>query len=295
MRTIRGIAALVLLCLFAMAGVGHAGQVFLKDGSTLECESFWRKGNDVFVKVNRDVVVPFSKDEIDLKKTLRLQKKKTVKHAASMKRAEQAEPKAAIPAQSTDAGHKKGPTTKATAQPATTAPVKPAAQQPAKPGKPVPAPTAAKPAPAKPQPVKPVPATLPPPLKERHEFPQPPPNMPNLAAMSSTVLYLAVFITLALIILVIAGNWKVFEKAGVAGWKCLIPIYNMYLLFLIAGKPGWWLILTLIPLVGVVVYLLAMLSLAGRFSKGPAYGVGLFLLPFIFFPLLAFDGSEYSG
>lgn len=299
MRIIRGIATLTLLCLFAMAGVGHARQVFLKDGSILECESFWRKGNDVFVKVNRDVVVPFSKDEIDLKKTLRLQKKKTVKHAAPAKQAVKAEPKAAIPPQPTTAGHKKGPAPKVAAQPATTAattaPAKPTAQQPAKPGKPAPVPTAAKPAPAKPQPVKPVPAPLPPPLKERPEMPPAPPGMANLAAMSSTVLYLAVFISCALIILVIAGNWKVFEKAGVAGWKCLIPIYNLYLLLIIAGKPWWWLILMFIPIVSVVIYLLAMLALAERFGKGPLFGVGLFFLPVIFFPLLGFDSSEYRG
>lgn len=299
MRTIRGIAALVLFCLFGMAGVGHAGQVFLKDGSILECESFWRSGNDVFVKVNRDVVVPFSKDEIDLKKTLRLQKKKTVKHVAPAKHAVKAEPKAAIPAQPTTAEQKKGPAPKAAAQPATTAattaPAKPTAQQPTKPGKPVPAPTAAKPAPTKPQPVKPLPAPLPPPLKERQEMPPAPPGMANLAAMSSTVLYLAVFVILALTILVIAGNWKVFEKAGVAGWKCLIPIYNLYLLIVIAGKPWWWLILMFIPIVSVVIYLLAMLALAERFGKGPLFGVGLFFLPIIFFPLLGFDSSEYRG
>jgi len=120
------------------------------------------------------------------------------------------------------------------------------------------------------------------------------PAMPQ-PAMSSTMMSLFVGGALAFVLLMIAAQWKLFEKAGVAGWKCLIPIYNMYLLFLIAGKPGWWLILMLIPLVSIVIYLLAMLSLAGRFSKGPVYGVGLFLLPFIFFPLLAFDGSEYSG
>jgi len=109
------------------------------------------------------------------------------------------------------------------------------------------------------------------------------------------MLYFAIFITFALTILVIAGNWKVFEKAGVAGWKCLIPIYNLYLLLVIAGKPWWWLILMFIPIVSVVIYLLAMLSLAERFGKGPLFGVGLFFLPIIFFPLLGFDSSEYRG
>jgi uncharacterized membrane protein YhaH (DUF805 family) len=62
----------------------------------------------------------------------------------------------------------------------------------------------------------------------------------------------------------------------------------------IAGKPGWWLLLTLIPLVGIAILLMIMLALAERFEKGALFGVGLFLLGFIFFPLLAFDGSEYN-
>jgi len=29
----------------------------------------------------------------------------------------------------------------------------------------------------------------------------------------------------------LAGYWKLFKKAGIEGWKCLIPFYNKYLLF----------------------------------------------------------------
>jgi hypothetical protein len=58
---------------------------------------------------------------------------------------------------------------------------------------------------------------------------------------------------------------------------------------------GWWMFLMFIPLVGVVIYLLAMLSLAGKFRRSELFGVGIFLLPMIFFPLLAFGGSEYEG
>ena len=48
---------------------------------------------------------------------------------------------------------------------------------------------------------------------------------------------------LALIVLVLAGWWKMFEKAGQPGWAAIIPIYNLYILLKIAGRPGWWLIL----------------------------------------------------
>ena len=47
-------------------------------------------------------------------------------------------------------------------------------------------------------------------------------------------------ISFVLYVLLIIGMWKVFEKAGVAGWKSLIPFYNIFVLITkIANKP-WW-------------------------------------------------------
>jgi len=100
---------------------------------------------------------------------------------------------------------------------------------------------------------------------------------------------------LAASLLIIVAQWIIFERAGQAGWKCLVPFYNMYVLMEISGKPGWWLFLLFIPLVGVVFLLLAMLSLAKKFSRSELFGLGIFILPMIFLPVLAFGGSEYEG
>lgn len=285
MRLLLGIV-IAVWCLIALSSAVQAGSVYLKDGGIVECESFWRKGDQVIVKVNRDVVVEFGSDEIDLKKTLRAKKQKTGRHV---------QPKATAVRHSGSSIAQTAPAGGSGEMAGTTA----EAGQSGSAGGRQPAPAAAGKEAAN---VQTAPASSQPPAAQEPvvtEQPQPvpvitPTAMP-LPAMSSTMMFLFVGGALAFVLLMIAAQWKVFEKAGVAGWKCLIPIYNMYLLMIIAGKPGWWLILLLIPLVSVVVYLLAMLSLAGRFSKGPVYGVGLFLLPFIFFPLLAFDGSEYSG
>lgn len=273
--------------LIALSSAVQAGSVYLKDGGIVECESFWRRGDQVIVKVNRDVVVEFGSDEIDLKKTLRAKKQKTGRHI---------QPKATAVrhvGSSTATAAPAGGSGEMAVTPAAVGQGGPAGER-------QPAPAAAgkeaanvqtTPAPSPPSAPAPEPAVT--------EQPQPVPVITPaavpLTAMGSTMMFLFVGGALAFVLLMIAAQWKMFEKAGVAGWKCLIPIYNIYLLMIIAGKPGWWLILMLIPLVSFVVYLLAMLSLAGRFGKGPVYGVGLFLLPFIFFPLLAFDGSEYSG
>ena len=38
-------------------------------------------------------------------------------------------------------------------------------------------------------------------------------------------------------IILIAAMWKVFTKAGKPGWAAIIPIYNIWVLLEIAGKP----------------------------------------------------------
>ena len=106
------------------------------------------------------------------------------------------------------------------------------------------------------------------------------------------ILLLAYF---AVVVLVFAGMWKAFVKAGQPGWGCLVPIYNVYLILLIAGKPTWWLLLWLIPVVGLVVSIIVMIVVAEQFGKGAGFGVGLALLGMIFWPILGFGKSQYGG
>lgn len=100
-------------------------------------------------------------------------------------------------------------------------------------------------------------------------------------------------VELAILVLLIAGMWKVFTKAGHPGWASLIPFYNAYIMLLIAGKPGWWLILFFIPIVSLIFGILAMLSLAANFGKSAGFAVGLILLPIVFLPILGFGDAEY--
>ena len=70
------------------------------------------------------------------------------------------------------------------------------------------------------------------------------------------------FAIFAVAILVIVAWWKIFEKAGEAGWKAIIPIYNAIVLLRISGKPGWWVVLFFIPLVNFVVAIVVCVELA---------------------------------
>ena len=102
-------------------------------------------------------------------------------------------------------------------------------------------------------------------------------------------------IELAIVVACIAGLWKVFEKAGKPGWAAIVPIYNLVVLLEIVGKPLWWIILFLIPLVNLVVAILVMIVLAEKFGKSAAFGIGLALLGFVFIPILGFGDAQYVG
>lgn len=102
-------------------------------------------------------------------------------------------------------------------------------------------------------------------------------------------------VQLAVFLVIIAGLWKVFTKAGHPGWASIIPIYNAYILLKIAGKPGWWLILLLIPVVNIVISIIVALEIAKAFNKGAGFGIGLALLGFIFYPILGFGSATYQG
>lgn len=104
-----------------------------------------------------------------------------------------------------------------------------------------------------------------------------------------------IVIYLALIVLGIVGFWKVFTKAGEAGWKSIIPFYNVYTLLKIVGRPGWWLILFFIPFVNFIIWIIVALDLAKSFGKGTGFGVGLIFLGFIFMLILGFGDAKYVG
>jgi hypothetical protein len=102
-------------------------------------------------------------------------------------------------------------------------------------------------------------------------------------------------IWLAIIVLVIAGFWKVFVKAGHPGWAAIIPIYNLYILTKIAGRPWWWMLLFLVPIVSIVIAIILSIDVAKAFGKGTGFGVGLALLGFVFYPMLGFGDATYKG
>lgn len=100
---------------------------------------------------------------------------------------------------------------------------------------------------------------------------------------------------LAVTLVVIASLWKVFTKAGEPGWAAIVPIYNVIVLAKIAGKEWWWGLLVLLPCVGIIISVILSIAVGEKFGKGTGFGIGLALLPFVFYPILGFGSAEYQG
>jgi hypothetical protein len=104
-----------------------------------------------------------------------------------------------------------------------------------------------------------------------------------------------IVIALAWYLLVVVGWWKIFEKAGEQGWKAIIPIYNVFVMLKIVGRPAWWIILMLIPCVSLFVYIILMSDLSKSFNKSVGFTVGLIVFSPIFAVILGFGDSRYQG
>ena len=115
------------------------------------------------------------------------------------------------------------------------------------------------------------------------------------AAAASGVSAVYAILSLAISVLTLVAMWKLFVKAGRAGWKCLIPFYNTYCLYDIACGNGWLFLLMFVPCVNVVVGIMMLFKLAKAFGQGTGFGFGLLFLNTIFILILGFGSAEYVG
>jgi len=100
---------------------------------------------------------------------------------------------------------------------------------------------------------------------------------------------------IAIAVVEIAAMWKVFEKAGQPGWACIIPIYNIYIMTKIGGKPGLWVLLMFIPFVNLIFAIWLYNMISKSFGKDEGFTVGLVILGAIFWPILGFGDARYIG
>jgi hypothetical protein len=114
-------------------------------------------------------------------------------------------------------------------------------------------------------------------------------------ADTSGISLISSLISLALSVVVLVAEWKIFTKAGEEGWKCLIPIYNVYVLSKIVGISFWYILLCFIPFGALAWIIMMMVALAKSFGKSGGFAVGLILLSPIFTCILGFGDAKYIG
>ena len=110
------------------------------------------------------------------------------------------------------------------------------------------------------------------------------------AGIMAIIMFIIYF---AIIIVMIAGMWKIFVKAGKPGWAAIVPIYNIIILLEIVGRPIWWILIYFVcaPIAAIII----SLDLAKSFGKEIGFGIGLIILPVIFYPMLGFGSATYVG
>ena len=137
----------------------------------------------------------------------------------------------------------------------------------------------------------------------------------------AAVTILTIVAIIYIILLPFIASWKLFKKVGIEGWKSLIPVYNVYLVFKIAGLNGLLCIPVIITqiygivsqykifqmpdyIVNIVYVIYAgafiinifrAINLAKVFKKGTGFTVGLVFLPEIFEIILGMGKSKYIG
>ena len=96
-------------------------------------------------------------------------------------------------------------------------------------------------------------------------------------------------------IVIVVALWKVFTKAGHAGWLAIIPVVNLLVLTKIAGFSYWMGLLYLIPVVNIVLHIFVALRVGKSFDKGSAFSIFLlWLFSVIGYMILGFSSAVYD-
>src|SRR3954464_4508974 len=82
------------------------------------------------------------------------------------------------------------------------------------------------------------------------------------------------------VVLPAVALWGIFKKSGVAPWKSLIPLYNVYAWLELLGKPRWWFIFYLVPGLGYLLVVVLSIELIKAYGKFSFWQHFLMFIPF---------------
>ena len=137
-------------------------------------------------------------------------------------------------------------------------------------------------------------------LSENSEF------FANLTGGLLILVGILCLITIAVLIVIIIGEVKLFQKAGKPGWAAIVPFYNTYVLVEIAGLNWWYFLIaisgsicTMLGIKGLetatwiasgAVSFFIFYNLAKKFKKDPiTYGILGIFFSYIIAAILGFS------
>ncbi len=138
----------------------------------------------------------------------------------------------------------------------------------------------------------------------------------NVLALFLGFGFLMFALVIAWYVLQVVAYWRIFTKAGQAGWKSIIPFYNTFIQYRITWdtKYFWiWLVCVLgtafcpdtgnvglfvVSILGIgsfIMTAIAAYKLSAAFGHGVPFALGLFFIGPIFTMILGFGSSQYIG
>lgn len=148
-------------------------------------------------------------------------------------------------------------------------------------------------------------------------------DMSNIATDGVVLAVIMFFIGIIVITYVIVSYLlsRIFKKAGVAGWKAWVPLYNTWITLELGGQAGWISLFLLSPLainllpriqgievaivilaviavavsiVATVFLYIAMYKISLHFGKDNYFVLWAIFLPIVWYAWLAFDQSTWK-
>lgn len=118
--------------------------------------------------------------------------------------------------------------------------------------------------------------------------------MPFSGIIDVIVKFAPIFIVLSLIVII--SLFRIFQKAGKPGWAAFVPIYNLVVFAKICDMNMMTLLWIFVPLLGqIILWVLLVMNLSRVFGKSKDFGTAMIFVPFICFPMLAFQDAKYKN
>lgn len=118
--------------------------------------------------------------------------------------------------------------------------------------------------------------------------------MPFSGIIDAIVKFAPIFIVLSLIVII--SLFRIFQKAGKPGWAAFVPVYNLIVFVKICDMRMMTLLWIFVPLLGqIILWVLLVMNLSRVFGKSKDFGTAMIFVPFICFPMLAFQDAKYKN